>query len=471
VTFPLIDLDLACRGLDALAVDSEPGSKAEKVGLELLEGHPFFRLWNFERAGRRQAADFDGEIVGPAGQWFTPEIFDRFQGALETALGRLAERPGPFIEAKLDLLAHVKGVTNLSWRTLPAIMGQAAARYFDQRWQEALTFYCPRQLTIILTYHCNLSCDFCFSRELSRDEPGYLGHESVDQILDWIRDKDLKNVCLFGGEPTIHPRFLEMLAGFSAQGYRVYFATNGQYSDDVARGLAEADILKITLSLPTARRPDPRIIDRLRLNLGRLRPTTRVEFRLTLTETDDNLEPAERLLGEFRPGALTVALAFPSPGFNNDYVDRESITRLVPRLLELIELAERHGLPAALVKPIPLCRLDEPEAAAILKRMELFNVCDIRHNDYTQQTTLSLNSEFYPCIALHQLRGPSLKDEPAWDRLSAFNRSMVDRLSSRPPLDDCPRCNLGRSGLCQGLCYAYNLGADPGGPSWTLSDD
>ncbi len=102
-----------------------------------------------------------------------------------------------------------------------------------------------------LTRRCNNRCIFCLDSEV---QDGTVA--GWDEILAEFRRglaRGAKRVILSGGEPTIHPRFLEAVAEARRLGYEwVQVVSNGRMfayrsfaGKAVAAGLSEA-----TLSLP-----------------------------------------------------------------------------------------------------------------------------------------------------------------------------------------------------------------------------
>ncbi|MGH8956973.1 MAG: radical SAM protein, partial [Microbacterium sp.] len=79
---------------------------------------------------------------------------------------------------------------------------------------------------------CNLDCPICFADSgTGRQEHGYsLSLAQVESMLDaFVRaEGEPESVQLSGGEPSIHPQILEMLAAAKARGIKlVMLNTNG----------------------------------------------------------------------------------------------------------------------------------------------------------------------------------------------------------------------------------------------------
>ena len=84
---------------------------------------------------------------------------------------------------------------------------------------------------IDLTNRCNLRCPICFANS---DAQGYVYEPTYDQVVDMLRTlRDTRPVAgrviqFSGGEPTLHPRFLDCLSAARDMGFsHVQIATNG----------------------------------------------------------------------------------------------------------------------------------------------------------------------------------------------------------------------------------------------------
>lgn len=101
-----------------------------------------------------------------------------------------------------------------------------------------------------LTYDCNDKCIFCLDSN-AHDGEIRAPEEVKRQILDGRR-KGAKRLILSGGEPTIHPRFIDFVKLGALAGYeRIQTVTNGRmfrYEDFLRRAL-DAGLQEITFSI------------------------------------------------------------------------------------------------------------------------------------------------------------------------------------------------------------------------------
>ena len=108
----------------------------------------------------------------------------------------------------------------------------------------------PRRLVLELTNVCNLNCIMC-----GRDESDFSGRFLDLQYIEKLESilKHIEEVTLFGwGEPTIHPKFAEILKFLNSHPVRKYFVTNGTTLHKISDYLFDYDVDIMAVSLDGA---------------------------------------------------------------------------------------------------------------------------------------------------------------------------------------------------------------------------
>jgi radical S-adenosyl methionine domain-containing protein 2 len=83
-----------------------------------------------------------------------------------------------------------------------------------------------RSINWHITARCNYKCKFCFSQKLDKEVTNI---ERVDQILQHVRKLGMEKINFVGGEPTLHPLFLEIVKLAKDLGFVVSIVSNGYY--------------------------------------------------------------------------------------------------------------------------------------------------------------------------------------------------------------------------------------------------
>lgn len=162
-------------------------------------------------------------------------------------------------------------------------------------WRQNILF----SVMVELTYRCNLDCWFCYNDLGAQGKP--LSTEAYLRFFQDLRDMEVMNLILTGGEPLAHPDFFALGARARELGFVIRIKSNGHgLRGRVAHRVRdEVDPYAIDLSLhgATARTHDrqtrvPGSFERLLGNLPELLDLgLRLKLNCTLTRwNEDELE-------------------------------------------------------------------------------------------------------------------------------------------------------------------------------------
>jgi MoaA/NifB/PqqE/SkfB family radical SAM enzyme len=164
-------------------------------------------------------------------------------------------------------------------------------RILQKTWRDNLLF----SVLVELTYRCNLDCFFCYNDLGLQGEPLRTGQYRA--FFEELRDLQVLNLTLSGGEPLAHPDFLELGAWARELGFVVRVKSNGHaVRGEMARRIRdEIDPFLIEVSLHGANAAThdrqtriPGSFDRLLVNLREaLALGLRIKINSTLTRWNE----------------------------------------------------------------------------------------------------------------------------------------------------------------------------------------
>ena len=73
---------------------------------------------------------------------------------------------------------------------------------------------------------CNLACESCFLGDHYFDG-SQMALEEAQRILEWAADRQVREVAILGGEPTMHPDLAEIVNSAQRTGFKVRLISNG----------------------------------------------------------------------------------------------------------------------------------------------------------------------------------------------------------------------------------------------------
>ena len=79
-------------------------------------------------------------------------------------------------------------------------------------------------IRIYLTENCNANCSYCFNSKIREER--HMDKEKLNSIFHFFKENKTKTLKMMGGEPTVHPDFLEMYSMAQEYFHNVNLFTN-----------------------------------------------------------------------------------------------------------------------------------------------------------------------------------------------------------------------------------------------------
>lgn len=101
-----------------------------------------------------------------------------------------------------------------------------------------------------ITRTCNLRCIHCYADASAAHYEGELDWDQCCAVIDDLADYHVNALLFSGGEPMVHPRFLDLVERATSRGLKVTISTNGtRITADIARQLKELQTAYVGISL------------------------------------------------------------------------------------------------------------------------------------------------------------------------------------------------------------------------------
>jgi MoaA/NifB/PqqE/SkfB family radical SAM enzyme len=267
----------------------------------------------------------------------------------------------------------------------------------ERTWSENLLF----SVLVELTYRCNLDCFFCYNDLGLRGAP--LSTERYLSFFRELRELEVLNLTLSGGEPLAHPDFLLLGRAARELGFVVRVKSNGHaLHGTLARRLREeVDPFQVEVSLhgATAATHDrqtrvPGSFERLRRNLEEMLALgLRVKLNSTLTRwNEDEIEGMYALAD-----ALGLRLQVDPEVTPRDDGDRQPLQVAPSRegVLRLFRLDFERGEAAARAAGLPA-----PAAPAPRSNDELMPAAGPKKHCGAGSSGIAVDpyGNVYPCV-------------------------------------------------------------------------
>ncbi len=116
-----------------------------------------------------------------------------------------------------------------------------------------------RRMFLFITGACNRSCKYCFMKGNSYTE--HMNKNIRSNALEKARSNDYQKITLIGGEPLLHPEFLDCVHEVINLGLDCSISTSGTDDNNLLRELFDLSLDDITVSLDSC---DETVNDSLR---------------------------------------------------------------------------------------------------------------------------------------------------------------------------------------------------------------
>ena len=109
-----------------------------------------------------------------------------------------------------------------------------------------------RYLRLSLTDRCNFRCVYCLPEAVQTFHPkeNTLGWEDWQRMVPLLRDLGIRKVRITGGEPTLHPRVLDMVGLLAQSGFEeTALTTNGFRLEKMASEMKSRGLTRVNVHL------------------------------------------------------------------------------------------------------------------------------------------------------------------------------------------------------------------------------
>ena len=316
---------------------------------------------------------------------------------------------------------------------------------------------------VLLTSLCNRSCPYCFAETAmeTATDSRFLTWENLIYIADFLESSEHRSVSLLGGEPTIHPKFVDFVLYLLERNFDVTVFTNGLLSAarlaQFRAHLTDVSVDRLTLvcnlndpaQTPTSDKEARRVDDFLSV----MGPWTTAGFNIY--RTDFSLDFLFDVINRYGlKRHLRLGLSQPIPGKQNAFIKPSEIRTVVRRLFSFREQFAASRVRPGLDCGFPICQFSDEELGWLHRNggHALFG-CGPAFD-------ISPDMSVYYCFPLSEYRRKSLFEFDSVEQIDAHFRATRDPIKAEIPgiFRECDGCRYQQDGLCAGggLCHAVH---------------
>lgn len=199
-----------------------------------------------------------------------------------------------------------------------------------------------------------------------------LSWENFIYLVDLVQNGGGNNISLLGGEPTLHPHFIDFIVYLLERKFQITVFTSGimagKYLSDLEYTLGKVEENKLTFvcNLNNPERSSVSEIDKVHDFLKRLGRYVTPGFNIYHTDFDLRfiVDTVNRYgLKRF----LRLGVAHPIPGVDNLHIRIDEIPQVIERLFTFMPLLERMGIGPGLDCGFPMCAFSDEQIGRLFK--------------------------------------------------------------------------------------------------------
>ncbi len=296
--------------------------------------------------------------------------------------------------------------------------------------------------------------------DLSRKDQ--ISWEDLIHIADLFEGSHERHLSLLGGEPTLHPHFVDFVLYLNARGFHVTVFTSGIMSEErleeTCSSLKEKEVsnLSFVCNLNDPGSSTAAETSRIEEFLAAFGPQTSLSFNIYRTDfTMEFLFDHIERFGLKRH--VRLGLAHPIPGEHNQHIPLESFDIVVDRLFSFIPLFERFDVSPGFDCGFPLCRFTD-EQLGRLHRIQKGEGTSIR---FVCNPALDIGADMtvWACFPLARYKRRSLYEFNSLSEVREYYKSlhMEVRREKAGVYPACGTCAYRSREHCAGGCLAHIL--------------
>ena len=314
---------------------------------------------------------------------------------------------------------------------------------------------------ILLTQKCIRSCPYCFAEKHMADSPpeDVLSWENLIYIIDLMEVSGERAVSLLGGEPTLHPRFVDYVIYLLERQFHVNVFTSGVMSDrmssEIEHALSGVDPSRLSFvcnvnnpaGVPFSEQES---VKRFLRTVGHL---TTPGFNLYRRDFD--LDFIFQYINDFGMNRhIRLGLAHPIPGRKNAFVQIDDMHKLVDRLVSYLPKFRRLRIKPGFDCGMPMCIFTDVQLG------QLFRVFG-GHLSFGCGPAIDIGPDMsvWSCFPLSSFHRRSLYEFDSFRDIIRFYEDLHTkvRVEAGGIFEKCDDCSYREDQLCSGGCLAHTL--------------
>lgn len=324
---------------------------------------------------------------------------------------------------------------------------------------------------ITINNYCNLRCPYCFAKEITQQTANSMTMDEFTEILDFLlKDPDMHDITLVGGEPLLHPDFDRMIRKTAEQ----IAATNHTHTSIslLTNGIRLSEHLD---AIPYGTEPlinvnDPEEIGTEQYEMLRKSVLTMVNTRPDLarvTTLGYNISPGRKdskafwnIVDQSECRAIRFSVVSPFSECEKYRKSKDEYFKMMkPFLLTFLQEAEKRNIKCQSdCGYIPICYFTPDEYDFLIRNtwndgiMPWISKCghiDAYYSGHTVMDCYGFYSDILPDFRIYD------SPKEVFDYFKKQEEKVEEKIRENLSSPKCRKCKFGMRGQCWGGCLSF----------------
>ncbi|MBW1836034.1 MAG: radical SAM/SPASM domain-containing protein [Deltaproteobacteria bacterium] len=307
--------------------------------------------------------------------------------------------------------------------------------------------------SLLVNTYCNGACPYCFAKSSMNGKQ--LDLSNLDLLVRVYKKYNQKVAGVFGGEPTLHPDFLDIIQKFSQNELLPVVYSNALMEAEILAELAKTEI-RMVLNINTRDVYSNEKYELLLKNLHVLSQTLgrKVRIGVNFYKPGQDIESILDILKTTNfDYHVRIGLASPILDETNSYAREEDFPQLGHEIYEFIKKILARGYIPFFDCGIRLCMFNESQLEDI--RYDIAG--SISHSACYRMFTIFPDLTISPCITLADyIKKLNLEETTNFKKIYQFYESTFAKYTALGNLEKCRKCHYFQK-ICTGGCLSRTI--------------
>ena len=311
---------------------------------------------------------------------------------------------------------------------------------------------------VLLTERCVRACPYCFAKEYIKDsKDNLLSWENLIYIADFFEASDQKWLSLLGGEPTLHPDFVDFVLYLHQREFYTTVFTSGILSEKTLETakqyLSQISVDNLSFvcnynhpSLSTA--SESKRIDKFLQTFSKY---TSLSFNVY--QKDFDFKFLVDVINQYGlKKNIRLGIAQPIPGKKNEYLNLTEIRSVAEMIRNQLDDLEKHRISIAFDCGMPMCIFSNDDLGRLYKLNKGWVAfsCD-------PAIDIGPDMQVWGCFPLSNYEKKPLYDFKNAEEIRPYfsERNNNLRVDRKGIFDECQTCVYFEEKICGGGCVAH----------------